>query len=82
MLTEAIPDTKGWLMRISEEAVTTTAVPPLEPMGLEVSPAVLDRVRDALAGMKFGQVTIAIHEGKVVQVDRLQQTRIFRKRDR
>lgn len=69
-------------MRIAEEGVTTTAVQPLEPMGLEISPAVIDRVREALLGMKFGQITISIHEGKIVQVDRLQQTRLFRKRER
>jgi hypothetical protein len=40
------------------------------------------RIREALAGMKFGQVTIAIKDGQVVQVDRLQQTRLFRGRHR
>ena len=30
----------------------------------------LERVRDALAGLRYGQVTVIVHDGTVVQVER------------
>lgn len=36
---------------------------------------VLASVAEALKGLRFGQVTIAVHEGQVVQIERMERTR-------
>lgn len=33
-------------------------------------------VRDALAGLRFGLVTITVHEGRLVQIDRTEKQRL------
>ena len=38
--------------------------------------AVLVQIADALRGLKFGQVTITVQDGVVVQIDRLERTRL------
>jgi hypothetical protein len=40
--------------------------------------AALDRIEDALRGLRFGTVTAVVHEGVVVQVERTEKVR-FRK---
>jgi hypothetical protein len=37
---------------------------------------VLEHVRSALRGLRFGQVTLIVQDGRVVQVDRFEKTRI------
>lgn len=37
---------------------------------------VLEHVRSALQGLRFGHVTLIVQDGKVVQVDRFEKTRI------
>jgi hypothetical protein len=36
----------------------------------------LDRVRDALRGLRFGQVTIIVQDGVIVQVERTDKMRL------
>jgi hypothetical protein len=40
--------------------------------------AVTDSIREALSGLRFGQLTIMVHEGEVVQIDRIVRTRPYR----
>lgn len=35
----------------------------------------LEQIRQALDGLRFGQVTIVIHDGAVVQIDRTEKRR-------
>lgn len=35
----------------------------------------LSQIRDALEGLRYGQVTIVIHDGSVVQIDRTEKRR-------
>lgn len=42
---------------------------------LEVDQQWLDRIAEKLAGMQYGQVTITVHDGRIVQVDRTERTR-------
>jgi hypothetical protein len=35
----------------------------------------LDQIRQALEGLRYGQVTIVIHDGAVVQIDRTEKRR-------
>lgn len=48
----------------------------------EESPAVpgpvRDSIRQSLEGLRFGQITINIHEGQVVQIDRIMKLRQYR----
>lgn len=36
----------------------------------------LDRVREALAGLRFGSVAVTVHEGRVVQIDVTEKKRL------
>lgn len=40
---------------------------------------IVPRIREALEGMEFGKITISIKDGQVVQIDRVQQTRVLRR---
>lgn len=46
-------------------------VPPAEP-----PEAVLSRVREALVGLRFGQITITVHDGQIVQIERTERVRV------
>lgn len=35
----------------------------------------LDQIRQALEGLRYGQVTIVIHDGAMVQIDRTEKRR-------
>ena len=39
---------------------------------------VLTQVRDALRSLRYGQVTVVVHDGAVVQIDRLERRRVQR----
>ncbi len=47
-----------------------------EPMTPELEQTILR----ALKGLRYGQITIAVQEGRVTQVDRSEHTRHFRNR--
>lgn len=36
------------------------------------------QILDALTGLQYGSVTIVIHDGRVVQIDRTQQRRVIK----
>ena len=36
----------------------------------------LEQIEEALQGLRFGQVTITVQDGVVVQIDRLERTRL------
>lgn len=36
---------------------------------------VLERVRAALAGLRYGEITIAVHDGEIVQIARTEKIR-------
>src|SRR5262245_62350003 len=38
----------------------------------------LARIEEALQGLRFGQVTVTVQDGVVVQIDRLERTRLQR----
>lgn len=42
------------------------------------SQVIAAQVAEALRGLKFGQVTITVHDGAVVQIERLERTRLKR----
>ena len=35
----------------------------------------LDLIRNALANLRFGEITIAVHDGEIVQISRTEKTR-------
>ena len=39
----------------------------------------LERVREALRGLRFGQITLVVQDGVVVQIERTEKLRISRK---
>lgn len=41
----------------------------------EVLPIALERITDALKGIRFGAVEIVIHEGRIVQIERKEKVR-------
>ena len=45
----------------------------------ESDPRALAKVRDALNGLRYGEVTIVVQDGVVVQVERTEKVRIARK---
>ncbi len=44
----------------------------------EESPDAVERIREALRGLRFGAVTAIVHEGVVVQVERTEKLRLVR----
>lgn len=46
------------------------------PMSPDTLALVLEHVRAALRGLRFGHVTLIVQDGRVVQVDRFEKTRI------
>jgi hypothetical protein len=41
----------------------------------------VDAVRDALRGLRFGEIVISVHDGNVVQVVRSEKVRLPRRRE-
>lgn len=39
---------------------------------------VLTQVRDAIRSLRYGHVTVVVHDGTVVQIDRLERRRVQR----
>jgi len=42
---------------------------------LEVDQQWLDRIAEQVGGLQYGQVTITVHDGRIVQIDRTERTR-------
>ena len=45
----------------------------------DVEARALDKVRDALSGLRYGEVTVVVQDGLVVQVERTEKVRIARR---
>lgn len=45
-----------------------------------MSQADLELIRNALTGLKFGELVIAVHEGEIVQISRTEKVRPARDR--
>lgn len=45
-----------------------------------MTPELEQTILHALKGLRYGQITIAVQEGRVTQVDRSEHTRHFRSR--
>ncbi len=41
-----------------------------------MSPRLLERVAEALAGLKYGAVQLVVHEGHVVRIERIERMRL------
>jgi len=41
----------------------------------------IERIRDALSGLRFGTVTVIVQDGFVVQVERTEKLRLARRRE-
>ena len=41
----------------------------------EINQTWLERISDSIAGLKYGHVQITVHDGKIVQIDRLERRR-------
>lgn len=42
---------------------------------LEVDQQWLERIADQVSGLSYGHVTITVHDGRIVQIDRTERTR-------
>lgn len=42
---------------------------------LEVDQQWLERIAEQVSGLHYGHVTITVHDGRIVQIDRLERTR-------
>ena len=45
----------------------------------EVDARALGKVRDALTGLRYGEVTVVVQDGVVVQVERTEKVRLARR---
>lgn len=46
------------------------------PARVDIDPAKLNLIRDALSRLRFGSIQLTIHEGKLVQIDVTERTRM------
>jgi hypothetical protein len=53
-----------------------TAEPPPNPDALRLLEESIASVREALTGLKFGNVSLTVHEGRVVQIDVTEKKRL------
>lgn len=49
---------------------------PNNPPGLDRAAQVLAHIRDALDGLRYGEVTVKVQDGVVVQVERTERLRL------
>lgn len=62
---------------MADKITVAETAPPVDPL----TPAVVEQVRLSLAGLRFGQLLIVVHEGTVVQIDRTERKRLTRNGD-
>ena len=48
---------------------------PIEPTQSRITKQVLDEINKALIGLRFGQVTVTVQDGNVVQIERIDRRR-------
>lgn len=56
--------------------MTTTPPPPLTPEAQRQLDESLASVREALIGLKYGNVSLTVHEGRIVQIDVTEKKRL------
>lgn len=60
--------------------IAQTDRPPLAgspaSLGTDVDPAKWNLIRDALSRLRFGSIQLTVHEGKLVQIDVTERTRL------
>ena len=57
-----------------KDAREDSALPPSQGKRRKID--VLEHVRNALQGLRFGEITLIIHDGIVVQIDRTEKRRL------
>jgi len=55
---------------------TSNAQPPLTPEAARLLEESLANVREALSGLRYGNVSLTIHEGRLVQIDVTEKKRL------
>lgn len=55
---------------------SNNAQPPLAPEAAKLLEEGLANVREALSGLKFGNVSLTVHEGRIVQIDVTEKRRL------
>ncbi len=55
---------------------TDNSATAIDPRDTQRGGEVLDRIGDALRGLRFGTVTVIVQDGVVVQVDRTERLRL------
>lgn len=56
--------------------------PRLAGRSFTVSREVLSQVQQALQGLQYGHVSLTIHDGRLIQIDRVQRSRLDRRPER
>ena len=56
------------------DKLATTSATKIAPQNLD--PVLLDRLAQALSGLRFGSVEIVIQDGRVVQIERKEKFRL------
>ena len=51
---------------------------PLPSESSSIASGSLEHIRDALHGLRFGEVTVVVQDGVVVQLERTERTRLAR----
>ncbi|MBI4340965.1 MAG: YezD family protein [Candidatus Omnitrophica bacterium] len=46
-----------------------------KPSSTPVSPALLEQIREAIEGVKYGHVQVTIHNARVVQIEKVDKVR-------
>jgi|GEM_PF-3245496 len=75
----AINSTPGAINRVAEDRFRDGAASPPPAHGRtrdEHLSWVLEQVRQALAGMRYGQVVITVQDGLPIQIERTEKTRL------
>ena len=65
-------------MLIMDESSASNGKQPAESSADRRLGPALAQVQDALRGLRYGQVTITVQDGVIVQIDRLERTRLQR----
>jgi hypothetical protein len=60
-------------MKRREDPARTSGAGTVDPDGRD---SVLDRVRGAVEGIRFGEVRLIIQDGVIVQIDRVEKERL------
>ena len=61
------------------EKVMANSIDSSDAPATEVDARALSKVRDALSGLRYGEVTVVVQDGVVVQVERTEKVRLARR---